>query len=121
MSITPDPAADRPPDDFDWSERACPLPVIRKEYDEDTDEYRILIERCGEQLYVTVEDSKYLLKGGPCDSCGPTWKVECLGGHVLLLPDHGGDDNFWEIPFDLGQANEALSQIGGPGGGRDGD
>jgi hypothetical protein len=95
-------------DDFDWDERRCPLYVIRKHRAPDGHDWVREIEPCEQPLHVEYTESKYLLAGGECDSCGPTWQVICEGGHVLVLPDHQADDHFDAIPFDLNLVNKAL-------------
>lgn len=87
----------------------CALPVIRKEYDEDGNELILTIETCDEMVFVSYSEDTYLEREGEADGCGRHWKVVCANGHVLLVPDHEGDDNFTSIPFNWERAVEALS------------
>lgn len=86
----------------------CPLFVVRKHYDDEKDDYtRPRVEPCGEPVWLEVDEAKYLETDGVMDTTGPTWKVACHGGHVLLLPDHEADDAYWRIPFDPAYLAEA--------------
>ena len=98
-------------DDFNWDERQCPLPVLVKEHDEDGDLLKIITRRCNESLFTVRTEGRYLLVDGECDSCGPTWRIECGNGHVLVVPDHEADDNYWQIPFDWPLVKAALAEL----------
>ena len=103
------------PDDADWRYVLCPLNVVRKKYDEATDTYSPVRATCGEELQVEREGGEVLLAHGPTgdDDCGgPFWKVSCRAGHVLVVPDHEGDDRFDEIPFDWRIVRPILEAMG---------
>jgi hypothetical protein len=99
--------------DEEFAERHCPLPVVRKRLDEEGEHYELAVERCDAPLHVSYERMNNLLAGGEGDGCGETWKVECGNGHVLVVPDHEGDDDMGAIPFRLGLAEEALAWVDG--------
>ena len=99
----------------DWRYVLCPLPVVRKEYVEERDDYRSIVEVCGEHLYVEQDSGESLLAHGPSldgGDCGVTWKVSCGNGHVVIVPDHEGDDSFSRIPFDWSMVREQLDCLG---------
>lgn len=98
----------------EYDELVCPLPVLRFIWPDEPDGERgeIAVHHCGEQLFVNHIESRYLLAGGECDGCGPTWEVTCGNGHTLLLPDYEGNDNFAEVPFDAALVQEALDGLG---------
>lgn len=78
----------------------CPLPVIRKHYDEAGEGYDLTFEKCGEPVWIETEQAYYIDPAGKQHvTTGSTWKAACQGGHVLLLPDHGSDDNYDLIPW----------------------
>ena len=97
--------------ELDYSERACPLPVVRKVVGDDGNYEASRIEVCGAPLHSYHHEGRYFLACGEVGSCGSTWKLECEGGHVLVVPDHEADDNFDAIPFDETQVIDALSRI----------
>lgn len=102
-------------DDADWRYLLCPLSVLRKKYDEATDSYSAVVGTCGEELFVKREGGETLLAHGPVgdDDCGsPFWSVECRAGHVLVVPDHEGDDNWTSLPLDWSLVRPVLEAMG---------
>lgn len=102
-------------EETDWRYVLCPLPVLRKEYQEAADDYLVSPFPCGADLFVEVESSEVLLAHGPSldgGDCGPYWKVSCQNGHVLVVADHGGDDNFRHIALDWSLVREQLDALG---------
>lgn len=92
------------------SEPRCPLLVVRKHYDETTDAYTRAVEVCGDVLFLEREESLSLDTddGEMCATTGPDWKLTCLSGHVILVPDHQADDNYELIPWDTSYLAAAL-------------
>lgn len=71
-------------------EMKCPLPVVRQGYDDDDTEWTRL-EICGEPLAVVSTGSGSIVKEGgvylgSADDV-TQWRIECMQGHVLLIPD----------------------------------
>lgn len=99
-----------------FTDRRCPLPVVRKELDDVDDVYRRRVEVCGEPVWLERHESEILTGSGvhfgPRRVCGTTWYVECAGGHRLVLPDHGADDNLELIPVELNLLDRALVELG---------
>lgn len=93
-----------------WDEYTCGMPVVRLVYDEATDDHEAIPALCGEPVLVHRDSAEALHVGGLVGMDPTTsWKLECLGGHVLLVPDHEGDGH--EIPFDMDVAVNALRQL----------
>lgn len=93
----------------EYAELRCPLPVIVLAPSDDANDTPT-DQPCGEQLFVNHTDSRYLLAGGECEGAPPRWEVVCGNGHVLLVPDCGGND--WAVPFDLATVQRCLLDIG---------
>jgi hypothetical protein len=87
----------------------CALPVIRLQWDDDADEYHRIVEPCGEKLYLETADSEWVDADGPAGTDGSTWKLACLNGHVLLVPDDGGNEQYEALTFLWHEAVKAIS------------
>lgn len=77
---------------------ACQMPVVRTNGYDDNGEQRPVVEVCGEGLFVSYDTAHSLDGGEYGDGLGymvPAWKLECLGGHVLLV----GDFEDSEVPL----------------------
>lgn len=76
----------------------CPLPVVRVVLDDDgeVDRQTFAIQPCGESVFVADETCEYVVMSAPghvVRSFGCRgWRVECQMGHVLLVPDHEGNE-----------------------------
>lgn len=83
----------------------CPLPVLEAAASWPTSSglRLVRVRQCGAPLSLERTESEYLVGRGdtfrPVRSCGPTWRVECQNGHVLVVPDNGASDDFDRIPF----------------------
>lgn len=84
----------------------CALPVARLSIDDERDEWVTTLEVCGEQIYLQRFESGWVDWHGPGGPDSSVWKLTCLGGHVLLVPDDQGNDH--EVPF---RWDEALTAI----------
>lgn len=76
----------------DWNAvpHECPMPVVRFDGYDEQGENRPVIVSCGEQLFVGIETAHSLDGGKYGAGLGymvPAWKLECMGGHVLLVAD----------------------------------
>lgn len=90
----------------------CGLPVLRLEYNEDRDEYDRVVEVCGEQLYLEEMSSGWVDNDGPTgDGDGPVWKLTCVSGHVLMVPDDQGNEQYSSMPFHWEEAKKALGGL----------
>jgi hypothetical protein len=87
----------------------CALPVVRLGIDEEQDEWVTTVEVCGEQLYLERFDSGWIDWDGPGGPDSESWKLTCLGGHVLLVPDDQGNDH--EVPFRWDEAVKAIGHL----------
>lgn len=78
----------------------CPLKVVRKHYVEATDTFTLAVESCNGELWITgTERGPVWADGEAYHDSGVIWKVECEHGHVVLVPDHEGDDSYSNIPY----------------------
>lgn len=93
---------------FDYTEFKCPMPVMRYRYNEESDTRSSYVGSCGEELFVEHRHGAQLLHGGPMD-CYDWWRVNCNGGHVLMVPDTEGND--YEIPFEFDAFTRAIGYI----------
>jgi hypothetical protein len=90
----------------------CGLPVLRLELDEERDEWVRKVDICGEQLYLESHTSEWISDEGPCGpDDGPVWKLTCISGHVLMVPDDQGNEQFSEMPFLWDEAMKAVSHL----------
>jgi len=90
----------------------CGLPVVRLEIDDERDEWVRSVEVCGAQLYLESHNSEWIDVEGPTGlGDGPVWKLTCLGGHVLMVPDDQGNEQFSEMPFLWDEAMKAIGHL----------
>lgn len=79
---------------------ACPLKVVRKHYREEADDFVLAVELCGGELWIKGNEYGPVWADGEAyHDSGVIWKIECEHGHVLLVPDHEGDDSYSQIPY----------------------
>jgi hypothetical protein len=84
-----------------WEPIRCPLP------------------RCGADLYIVHETSTPLNRGDTVtdltdlrNAVSATWRITCMEGHVLLLPDGAADSpTFGEIDPDEPDANTDVERL----------
>jgi hypothetical protein len=93
-----------PTTELDPTDVRCPLLVLTYNILDDYEQRRLVIDRCGETLFLTTEQSTDL---EDVTVTGSDWKVECTAGHVLLIPNHYDDDP----PIDLALLHHALRAI----------
>ena len=87
----------------------CGLPVARLSVDDERDEWVTTIEVCGEQLYLESMTSEWVDWDGPTGPDYAVWKLTCLSGHVLLVPDDQGNEH--EVPFRWDEAVKAIGHL----------
>jgi hypothetical protein len=80
-------------DDTTWlqtehGEILCPLPVLRNVSSNDPNSGpNVVVEPCRATVWLTREQAGDLSIDGIADDYTRSWKVECLGGHVLIVND----------------------------------
>lgn len=96
-------------EDNDWDELTCPLIAVRGSWDEDgADVFTRRLERCGEALFLREVAHGTLHTSGSCDSWS-SWRVECLVGHVVLVPDEEGNES--GIKYDHAELTAVLGLV----------
>lgn len=88
----------------------CPLTSIEPERPDDDGEYLFLPKTCGEEVHVTHQGFEYLWSTGPEEDFRTDWKVECLAGHVLVVPNDNGND--CDIPLEWSVVRQILVEMG---------
>lgn len=90
----------------------CQLPVLRGHYVEPeldpAEPFKRYIEPCGEELTLVQESVFYLDLDGVAD-LADSWRVECNNGHVVFVPDNGGNEHYSEMGFEFTDLVAALN------------
>lgn len=93
-------------DPDEYTERRCPLPVLRQCYLEASDAYETRVEVCAEPLQVHSETWGEVYPRGVVLGA---WEVRCHSGHVLVVSDD--PDGNGAAPFDWPLVQQALALV----------